>query len=299
MDQEAKAHVGDRRGSHHSCRLGRNRGHTNDGASRQVLSQLQQLHERRLPHVPELLLHLVRGWKPDVRLQPVLLIGVAGGARSWVTWGRAAALPPRRFFWRLAMGRLTTRLAAFMWPTVAIVAVASAAVTRIRAERRASPGSLRVDSLVHVLNSTQAALQVQLTTGDSLPDAILVDRTGRAHSLREAIRHGVRYIYLYKRSCPACQALVGHWTLEADSLRLIHLAIEGSVDTLIGDGPGHYAWRRETSTASDAFAGGVPALLSVDRSGTVLAAAYGLRAVTRMGAHFHLLNAEAAHSVVQ
>ena len=201
----------------------------------------------------------------------------------------------------MALLRSGKAFAAVVWPVVAVIAVALAAVSRSRCERRLSLRASGFDTLVAALTRDQVAFQSQLATGDSLPDVTLVDRNGRSVSLRERARGGARYAYFYKRECKACQVLVPFWAAAPASRtgELIRVRIVLSGNAVADSGTGSYAWRADGLPQSRRLAGGVPALLVVDRTATVLAAAYGARQVSKMSGFYGLLDAAAVEAAVR
>jgi hypothetical protein len=181
--------------------------------------------------------------------------------------------------------------------TVAALLFAALLVARHNFAARATMTQALLDSaragLAQLARLDESALQV----GDSLPSIELRDALGASVSLAALSGRGVRYVYLYRDDCPACQLLKPFMDANtrslpaADSLVFVayHPLQEIPPDSL----PRHYSWVHPPAVGDPALPSprlirGVPTLLSLSRAGRITSVAFGLVAVRNAAELFAL-----------
>lgn len=180
----------------------------------------------------------------------------------------------------------------FAWPTVALATVGLLTAGRMRAERGISEISAQRDSLATQLGKEQSFLSTELTIGDSLPPISVVTSTGASVPLRGLARRGVRFFYLYRRNCAACQLLAPFWipARKPTAPSIANITFDPEKDLpadTVGSG---FTWHHDSTTRGRPLIRFVPALLEANSSSVIVGVAYGLPQVEKMGGMFHLID---------
>jgi hypothetical protein len=187
-----------------------------------------------------------------------------------------------------------------VWPGTAVVALALLVISRMTFDQQLATVAAQRDTLSARVRRQVAAATQKLTVGDTLPAVRLADARGRIVALRDLARRGTTYFYLYRDDCPACQVLEPYWTARdaIRSGRLVRVAFDPARDLPMEGGLGDFAWRHDSLTRSRSIVEGVPALLAATPTGIIMASAYGLPQVAKMGGALELIDRRGVDSVV-
>lgn len=135
------------------------------------------------------------------------------------------------------------------------------------------------------LQAEYEARDSALHEGDSLPAISIIDATGTRLTMAELPRLGVRYVYLFRDDCLACQRLAPVWdSLAAEVVDSVAFVTYHKASNVQPDARYHRAFGVQSAAtpASYPLTKFVPALLVVRSDGLVSSIADGLPDVLKL-----------------